>query len=127
MAQTPNKLYPIEEEITPLEHQILLAGGSSSKLERLPSRLKQWKDQRSTSLREEIEELAYENSYLKAELAWNQEARRALMEFHEKTFEAATMIRESLIEVNHRLRESEDRYLELWGVPPEQRRSEMGV
>ncbi|KAH8691906.1 hypothetical protein BGW36DRAFT_431148 [Talaromyces proteolyticus] len=127
MAQTPNKLYPIEEEITPLDHQILRAGGSSSNLERLPSRLQQSKHQRSTSLREEIEELAYENSYLKAELAWNQEARRALMELHEKTFEAATMIRESLIRVNDRLRQCEDRYLELWGVPPDKRMSEMGI
>jgi chromosome segregation ATPase len=127
MAQTPNKLYPIEEEITPLDHQILRAGGSTSKLERLASRLQQSKHQRSTGIREEIEELAYENSYLKAELAWNQEARRALMDFHEKIFEAMTMIRESLIQVNHRLRESEDRYLEMWGVSPEQRRGEMGI
>lgn len=121
MAQTSNKLYPIEEEITPVDHQILRAGGSSSKLERLPSRLQQSKQQRSIGLREEIEELAYENSYLKAELAWNQETRRALMDFHEKIFEATAMIRESLVQVNHRLRECEDRYLEMWGIPPGQR------
>jgi predicted NAD-dependent protein-ADP-ribosyltransferase YbiA (DUF1768 family) len=70
-------------------------------------------------VREELEQLAYENSYLRAELAWNQEARRVLMELQEKTFQATAIIREALVETNHRLKECERHYLELWGVGPE--------
>jgi hypothetical protein len=111
----PRTLYPIEE-VTPLDHQIRHAGGSTSTLERLPSRLHVSKNQRSMSLRDEMEELVYENSYLKAELAWNQETRHALMELQDKVCEATSMMREALAQANFRLKESEERYLELWGV-----------
>jgi hypothetical protein len=120
MTQSTHNLYPIEEEITPLDHWILSAGGSTSHLERLPSRLQESKKQRSTGVREELEQLVYENSYLRAELAWNQEARRTLMELQDSCFQATTALRDALVQANSRLKECEQRYLELWGARPEQ-------
>ena len=110
-------LYPIEE-MTPLDHQILRVGGSTSTLDQLPSRLQQSKSQRSLGLRDELEELAYENSYLKAELAWNKETRQVLMRLHGRTLEAVSSLREALTETTSQLRRCEERYLELWGIAP---------
>ncbi|OJJ83549.1 uncharacterized protein ASPGLDRAFT_48096, partial [Aspergillus glaucus CBS 516.65] len=58
-------LEPISEEVSPTDHEILRYGGTSSSLERLPSRLQQSK-RASTDLRQQLEELAYEASYLRA-------------------------------------------------------------
>lgn len=60
-------LDPILEEITPIDHEILRQGGTSSNIERLPSRLRQSK-RSSSDLGQQIEDLVYEVSYLKAEL-----------------------------------------------------------
>lgn len=110
-------LYPIEE-VTPVDHQILHVGGSTSTLDRLPSRLQQSKSQKCLSLRDELEELAYENSYLKAELTWNKETREVLMRLHGRTLEAVSVLREALAETTSQLRRCEERYLELWGISP---------
>jgi predicted nuclease with TOPRIM domain len=106
------------EEVTPVDHQIFHAGGSTSTLDRLPSRLQLSKSQKSLSLRDEMEELAYENSYLKAELTWNQETRQVLMQLHERTSEVASALSEVLTEATAQLRRCEERYLELWGIAP---------
>jgi hypothetical protein len=127
MEQSTRNLYPIEEEITPLDHWILAAGGSTSHLERLPSRLQESKKHRPMGVREELEQLVYENSYLRAELAWNQEARRALMDLQEKSFQATTILREALVEANHRLKQCERHFLELWGARPEQNSDGMRI
>jgi hypothetical protein len=113
----PSPLYPIEE-VTPIDHQILNAGGSTSILDRLPSRLQQSKGQRSLSVRDELEELAYENSYLKAELAWNKETRQVLIQLREKTLEAMSILEDALTETTTQLRQCDERYLELWGIAP---------
>ncbi|KAL1873638.1 hypothetical protein Plec18167_006155 [Paecilomyces lecythidis] len=117
-------LHPIAEEITPIDHQILHNGGSSSKIERLPSRLQQSKNQRPADAQQEIEDLAYENSYLRAELMWTQESRQALLEFHEETFKLFRMMEEALVEIRVRLERSDERYLKLWGI--EERKSVNG-
>jgi hypothetical protein len=79
------------------------------------------------SVRDELEELAYENSYLKAELAWHQETRQVLLQLQEKTFEAMSVLRGALIETNSRLRQCEERYLELWGIAPGSRIHETAI
>lgn len=111
----PSSLPPIEE-VTPVDHRILLAGGSTSTLDRLPSHLQQSKSQRSLSLRDDLEELAYENSYLKAELTWNKETREVLLRLHGKTLEAVSILEEALAETTSQLQRCEERYLELWGI-----------
>jgi hypothetical protein len=68
MSRYPNeRLEPISKEITPIDYQVLCLGGTSSNLERLPSRLQRAK-RSSLDLKTRIEEFVYEMSYLKAEL-----------------------------------------------------------
>ncbi|KAL5047305.1 hypothetical protein BDW71DRAFT_206436 [Aspergillus fruticulosus] len=110
-----SSLYSIPEEITPQDHQILCNGGTSSNLERLPSRLQQSKAS-TTSYKNEIEDLAYEISYLKAELSWNTESKQALLQFQEEMYMVFYKIDNALAQLRARLQGAEQRYLSLWGV-----------
>lgn len=107
-------LEPISEEVSPTDHEILRCGGTSSSLERLPSRLQQSK-RASTDLRQQLEELAYEASYLRAELQWQKESKQALLHFREEVFGVFHLLEDALVQVTTRLRDSEQRYISLWG------------
>ena len=114
MNQFPRSpLIPISEEITPVDHEILRHGGTSSNIERLPSRLKQSK-RSSTDLRQQIEELVYETSYLRAELQWQKESRQTLLQFQERMFQLFHMMEDALAQATSKLQESERRYLNVW-------------
>lgn len=108
-------LEPIFEEISPADHEILRRGGTSSSLERLPSRLRRTK-RASMDLQQQLEDLTYEVSYLKAELQWQKESKQALLHFQEDIFRAFHFLDEKLIQVTTRLQDSERRYLNLWGL-----------
>ena len=99
------------------ESKILRGGGTSSSLERLPSRLQQSK-QAPTDLRQQLEDLVYEVSYLKAELQWQKESKQALLHFREEIFQTFHFLENAIIQVTIRLRESEQKYLGLWGLSP---------
>ena len=71
---TGQRLDPISEEITPVDHQILCLGGTSSNLERLQSRLQCVKRQ-SPDFKTQLEETAYKMGYLRAELQWHKETK----------------------------------------------------
>lgn len=107
------RLAPISEEITPTDHQILCLGGTSSNLERLPSRL-QLAKRSSPDLRAQLEEYAYEMSYLKAELQWHKETKQILLQFQENVFSIFHSMEDALCQVTERLHDSEQRYLSLW-------------
>ena len=107
-------LDPILEEISPTDHEILRGGGTSSSLERLPSRLQQSK-QAPTDLRQQLEDLVYEVSYLKAELQWQKESKQALLHFREEMFQTFHFLENALIQVTMRLHDSEQQYLSLSG------------
>ena len=108
-------LYPIREEITPQDHQILCSCGTSSNIECLPSRLQQSKAPLE-SKRRHIENLTYEIGYLKAELAWQKESKRALLQLQDQMYEMFHKMEDALVEVNIRLQEAEERYLGFWGL-----------
>lgn len=107
------RLEPISEEITPTDHQVLCLGGTSSNLERLPSRLQRAK-RSSPDLRRRWEELAYEMSYLKAELQWHKETKQILLQFQEEMFNMLHLMDNALSRATARQHESECRYLSLW-------------
>ncbi|KAL4927722.1 uncharacterized protein BDV17DRAFT_299038 [Aspergillus undulatus] len=111
-----SSLYSIPEEITPQDHQVLCHGGTSSNLERLPSRLQQHKSPSPRNTRSHLEDLAYETSYLKAELAWKAESMRSFFRFQEEMYIIFHKIEDALGDLNIRLQEAEQRYLGLWGV-----------
>ncbi|KAH2909646.1 hypothetical protein KXW25_003895 [Aspergillus fumigatus] len=112
-------LFPIAEEITPLDHQILCNGGTTSNIERLPSRLQQSKKTSPANLWERIEELTYEVSYLKAELICNKESKQALLDLHERMFHIFGMMEDALARATATLQQCERRYLNLWGLDPD--------
>lgn len=107
------RLEPISEEITPTDHRILCLGGTSHNLERLPSRLKRAK-QLSPDMKAQLEESAYEMSYLKAELLWHKETKQILLQFQESMFDIFNSLEDALARATARLHESEQRYLTLW-------------
>ncbi|KAJ5152443.1 hypothetical protein N7492_009723 [Penicillium capsulatum] len=108
-----HRLEPITEEITPTDHQVLCLGGTSYNLERLPSRLQRTK-RASPDLKAQLEELAYETNYLKAELQWHKETKQILLQFQEKVLDISTSLEDALSRATARLRQSEQQYLMLW-------------
>ena len=108
------RLDPISEEITPADHQILCLGGTSSNLERLPSRLQHAK-RKSPDLTTQLEEAAYEMSYLRAELQWHKETKQILLQFQENVFDIFSSLEDALTRATARLHESEQQYLMFWG------------
>ncbi|PYH40996.1 uncharacterized protein BP01DRAFT_306902 [Aspergillus saccharolyticus JOP 1030-1] len=115
MSRSPPSLYSIREEIGPSDHQVSCFGGTTSNIERLPSRLQQSKSLHR-SKDKQIEDLSYEISYLKAELMWNKDSKHALQQFQEQIHHLFYKIEEYLIQVDTHLKESEKNYLSLWGI-----------
>jgi chromosome segregation ATPase len=117
MSQTVRQLDPITEEITPADHYVLCCGGTSSNLELLPSRLRKSKNT-SPDLRKQIEELAYESSYLRAELKWHKETKQILLDLQERVHDIFQTMEDTLARAAARLHESERRYFQLWELDP---------
>lgn len=114
MSRYPNgRLEPISEDITPTDHQVLCLGGTSSNLERLPSRLQRAK-RTSPDLKTKMEEVAYEMSYLKAELQWHKETKQILLQLQERMYAVVNSLEDALSQATARLLESERQYLDLW-------------
>ncbi|KAL4888221.1 hypothetical protein BDV59DRAFT_196630 [Aspergillus ambiguus] len=107
-------LETVPEDITPADHEILLRGGTSSSIERLPSRLQRSK-RASTDLHQQLEDLTYEVSYLKAELQWEKESKQTLLCFQDDMFRLFHQLEMALAQVSARLKDCEKRYYEAWG------------
>lgn len=69
-------------------------------------------------MKKQIEDLAYEVSYLKAELLWHSESKQALLQLQEQMYQLFHKMEDALIQVTTRLQEAEQRYLGLWGITP---------
>jgi hypothetical protein len=116
---SPHRLDPIDEEITPADHMILCSGGTSSNIERLPSRLQRAK-RLSSDYKAQLEDRAYEASYLRAELQWHKESKQIFLHFHERMMGIFSMMEEAIADCMARLHESERQYLELWNFDQSQ-------
>ncbi|KAL4817216.1 hypothetical protein BDW67DRAFT_160038 [Aspergillus spinulosporus] len=117
MQQFPrHSLEPISEEITPTDHRVLGYGGTTSSIERLPSRLQRSK-RSSRDLPQQLEDLTYEISYLRAELQWQRESRQAFLRFQEQMFRMFHTMEEALVQVTTALQQCEERYFSLLGIP----------
>lgn len=107
------RLEPISEEITPADHHVFCQGGTSSNLERLQSRLQAAK-RRSPELLTQIEDMAYEMSYLKAELQWHKESKQLFLKFRDTVLALVQEMEDSIEHTTMRLYECEQNYLGLW-------------
>lgn len=123
---SPPSLYSIAEEVIHQDHGILCGGGTSSNLERLPSRLQCLKTN-SRSMKKQIEDLAYKTSYLKAELLWHSESKEALLQLQEQMYQLFHRMEDALIQVTARLQEAELCYLGLRGMTPIANTEEGGI
>ncbi|KAJ5600710.1 hypothetical protein N7450_001777 [Penicillium hetheringtonii] len=112
------RLEPISEEITPADHQVLCLGGTSSNLEKLPSRLQRAK-RSSPDFKARMEEFAYEMSYLRAELQWHKETKQILLQLQESMYAIFNSLEDALCRATARLHESEQEYLNFWQMDSE--------
>jgi hypothetical protein len=109
----------------PHRPQILDYGGTTSSIERLPSRLQRSKCS-STDLGQQLEDLTYEISSLTAEIQWQRESRQALLRFQGQMFRMFHTMEDALAQVTTTLQQCEERNFSLWGIAPS-KSSERGM
>lgn len=103
-------------DVTPLDHRIAQNGGTTSRLERLPYRLRKFKSENDVELERRIEELTRENGRLREELAFHEGAHRALRSLFVQTKDAYELLRGALQGASERLVNSEGTLLSFWGI-----------
>jgi hypothetical protein len=102
------------QEITPLDNWILQKGGTTSTIERLPHRAREAKTRHTTD-QARIDELTWENSYLRAEVAQREDVCAALNDLRAKTIEAFQILRQALHDLSDRVQISDQKKAEYWG------------
>lgn len=103
-------------EITSLDARIADAGGTSSRVELQPHRLRQSKQHR-VSTRSRVEDLTRENGYLRQEIVFYQESRNAMLAFHNQVLEVYQGLQAALKGLSEKMASAESRIEEYWGVP----------
>ena len=103
-------------EITNLDARIAQAGGTSSRVELLPHRLRATKLRPSTSMAMHLEDLTRENGFLRQEIVFYQESRNAMLAFHNQTFEAYNRLQSALKELSEKMALAEGRLEKYWGI-----------
>ena len=91
-------------EITPLDHHIVMRGGTTSTIDMLPHRLDITKKRPPQSLPENLMELTYEIGYLRQEIARYKEVQEAIGFLYAKTVEAFQLLEHGIEEKNIRQR-----------------------
>jgi len=112
----PTALLGRPAEVTALDHCIASRGGTTSKIEKLPSQIQVTKYRSPPNRDQRIEELTRENGYLRQELALYEETRDAMVSLHTKTTKAYKLLREGLQELSEKVALSEKSLLEYWGI-----------
>ena len=112
-VQAPSHGEP--HEVTDLDARIAQAGGTSSRIEMQPHRLKQTKRSWS-SWEEEREDLIRENGYLRQEIVFYQESRNAMLAFHSQALEVYRGLQGALKELSAKLVVAEGRLERYWGI-----------
>ena len=116
---TPHHRSPLPgrpAEVTALDHHIASRGGTTSKIEKLPSQIQLSKCRSPLNRGERIEELTRENGYLRQELALYEDTRDAMVCLHVKTTKAYKLLQEGLQELSQKIVLSERSLLDYWGI-----------
>lgn len=82
MSLTYEKTKNQPPETTSLDARVAQAGGTSSRIELQPHRLRQTKTQPYVTPAAQLEDLVRQNGYLRQELVFYQESRNAMLAFH---------------------------------------------
>ncbi|KAK2809758.1 hypothetical protein FQN50_003603 [Emmonsiellopsis sp. PD_5] len=108
---------PEVPEISPLDHQLFTNGKTSSRIERLRSRLTFTKRQSSSCyVDDQVLELTFENSYLRGELSLYEEYRQVLLDLKYMMVYASGVMDEALSEATRKLKDADQNYLKLYGI-----------
>ena len=104
-------------EVTSLDDRIAQAGGTSSRIELQPHRLRQSKEQPFTSLSAQRDELLRGNGHFRQEIIFYQEYRNAMLEFHGGVLEVYHGLHRALRELSEKQALAEGRIERYWGIP----------
>ena len=103
-------------ELSPLDHRILMAGGTTTTIERLPSQMQQAKAARQASLLKQNLDLVRENGRLRKEIAFYQGREQSLLSLFEKCVEVQDCLKEATQTASTDIARHEDRLLKNFGV-----------
>ena len=103
-------------ETTKLDLRIARAGGTSSRIEMQPHRLRETKSKPYSSTEQERDDLIRENGYLRQEIVFYQESRNAMLGFHSESLEAYRRLQGALKQLSEKLVNAEGRIERYWGM-----------
>ena len=104
-------------EISRLDHRIAQAGGTTSRVELSPDKLRRAKAQPVGSPATQIHTLIRENGYLRQEIVFYEESKNALAAFHEQMQAAFDIMQAGLKDLSERLMYAEEKMEKYWGIP----------
>lgn len=105
-------------DVTALDHVIAGHGGTTSTIDDLPHRLRISKNKQVPTPSQRIEELTREIGYLRQELAYYKETRRALTKFFAVANSAHEAMRHGIGEASHEIAVAEQAILAYWNIHP---------
>ena len=103
-------------EITSLDARIARAGGTTSRIEMQPHRLRETKTQPKNTY-DQTADLIRENGHLRQEIIYYQESRNAMLAFHAQALEAYHGLRSALRDLSEKLATAEGHIEQYWGIP----------
>ena len=103
-------------EITSLDARIAQAGGTTSRIELQPHRLREAKSQPKEP-HDQTADLIREMGHLRQEIVYYQESRNAMLAFHAQALEAYQGLRSALRDLSKKLASAEGRIEQYWGIP----------
>ncbi|KAL8788256.1 MAG: hypothetical protein Q9213_001776 [Squamulea squamosa] len=105
-------------DVTALDHMIAGHGGTTSTIDDLPHRLRISKNKQVPTPTQRIEELTREIGYLRQELAYYKDTRRALTKFFAVAQSAHEALRRGIAEASHEIAIAEQAMLAYWNIHP---------
>ncbi|CAL8584917.1 hypothetical protein XPA_010500 [Xanthoria parietina] len=114
-------------DVTALDHIIAGHGGTTSTIDDLPHRLRISKNKQRPTPTQRIEELTREIGYLRQELAYYKDTRRALTKFFAVARSAHEALRRGLGEASQELAIAEQAMLAYWNIHPSDGNAEDAV
>jgi hypothetical protein len=115
------------QEITPLDHQIFLAGGTTTAIERLPGQLQKAKAARQQSYMKLNLELIRENGRLRKEIAYHQSCEKSLRCFLETCLELSTHLQQAMETVDKEILKHEEQLLDCLKIKVDAANKDCGV
>lgn len=101
-------------DVTALDHQIAVHGGTTSTIECLPHRLRISKAQQTSGPQQRIEELVRDIGNLNQELSYYKDTRKVFMKLFDSVKASQETLQAAVAEADRELAISEQRYVRYW-------------